>query len=194
MKGPYSQSYGFSSSHVWMWELDHKDGWVLKIDVFELWCWRRLLRVSWHIRRSNKSILEEINLDYSLEGRMLKLQYFGPLMWRADSLERPWCWKSLKAKGERVKLVRQHHQLNVSKFWERVEDRGAWCATVHGVTKSQTQLSDWRATTLSYPLPCNQYSWGPLGLMKFHDHCSPLRILGKMARNKMECWFLWCGD
>ena len=74
-----------------------------RIDAFELWCWRRLLRVSWTARRSNKSILKEINPEYSLHGLMLKLklQYFGPPMWRTDSLERPWCWERLKAKKER---------------------------------------------------------------------------------------------
>ena len=78
----------FSSSHVWMWELDYKESWVLKNWCFELWCWRRHLRVPWTARRSNQSILKEINPEYSLEGLMLKLQYFGHLMQRADSLEK----------------------------------------------------------------------------------------------------------
>ena len=85
-----SQSYGFSSSHVWIWELDHKEAERQRTDVFELWCWRRLLRVPWTARRSNKSILKEISPEYSFEGLMLKLkfQYCGHLMWRADSLEK----------------------------------------------------------------------------------------------------------
>ena len=87
-KGLSSQSYGFSSSHVWMWELDHKERGVLKNWWFELWCWRRLLRVPSTARRSNQSILKEISPDYSLQGLMLKLQYFGHLMRRADSLEK----------------------------------------------------------------------------------------------------------
>ena len=80
----------FSSSQVWLWELDYKESWVLKIDVFELWYWRRLLRVSWTAMISNQSILQEISPEYSLERLMLKLklQYFGHLMWRADSLEK----------------------------------------------------------------------------------------------------------
>ena len=80
-KGLSSQSYGFSSSHVWMWELDHKENWALKIDAFELWSWRRLLRDPWTARRSNRSLLKEIHPEYSLEGLMLKLklQYFGHL-------------------------------------------------------------------------------------------------------------------
>ena len=89
-KGPSSQSYGFFCSHVWMWELDYKESWALRIYAFELWCWRRLLRVPWTARRSNQSILKEISPECSLEGLMLKLklQYFGHLMRRADSFEK----------------------------------------------------------------------------------------------------------
>ena len=91
-KGLSSQGYGFSSSHVWMWQLNYKESWVLKIDAFafELWCWRRLLRVAWTARRPNQSILKEISPGCSLEGLMLKLklQYFGLLMRRADSFEK----------------------------------------------------------------------------------------------------------
>ena len=83
-EGPSTQSYGFSSSYVWMWELDYKESWLPKIIVFELWCWKRLLRVPWSARRSNQSILKEISPEYSLEGLMLKLklQYFRQLMQR----------------------------------------------------------------------------------------------------------------
>ena len=89
-KGLFSQSYDFSSNHVWIWELDHKESWVRRIDAFELWCWRRLLRVLWTARRSNQSILKEISSGCSLEELMLKLklQYFGHLKQRADSLEK----------------------------------------------------------------------------------------------------------
>ena len=86
-KGPSRQSYGFLNSHAWMWELDHKEGWVPRIDPFELRCWRRLLRVPWSARRSNLSVLKEISPEYSLEALLLKLQYFGYLIHRADSLE-----------------------------------------------------------------------------------------------------------
>ena len=94
--GLFSQSYGFSSNHVWMWELDYKESWA-----FELRCWRRLLRVPWTARRSNQSILKEISPEYSLEVLMskLKLQYFGHLMPRTN-WKRPWCWERLKAGGE----------------------------------------------------------------------------------------------
>ena len=89
-KVPYNQGYGFSSGHVWMWELDYKEIWLRRIDAFEPLHWRRLLRVPWTARRSNQSILKEINPGCSLKGLMLKLklQYFGHLMWRADSLEK----------------------------------------------------------------------------------------------------------
>ena len=89
-KSPSSQGYGFSSSHVWMWELDYKESWVPKNWCFELWCWRGLLRVPRTARRFNQSILKEISLGCSLEGLIfrLKLQYFGHLMRRADSLEK----------------------------------------------------------------------------------------------------------
>ena len=85
----HSQSYGFSGSHVWMWELDYKESWALKNWCF-WWCWRRLLRVPWTARRSNQSILKEISPEYPLAGLMLKLklQYFGHLMRRADSFEK----------------------------------------------------------------------------------------------------------
>ena len=89
-KGPPSQSYGFSSSHIWMRDLDQNKVECWRIDAFELWCWRRLLRVPWTARRSNQSILKEIIPEYSLERLMLKLklQYFGHLMWSPDSLEK----------------------------------------------------------------------------------------------------------
>ena len=94
------QSYGFSISHVWMWELNHKEGWVPKNWCFPIGWWRRLLRVPWTARRSNQSILKEISPEYSLEGLMLKLQYFchrckEPTHWKI-----PWCWDRLKGKGE----------------------------------------------------------------------------------------------
>ena len=88
-KGLSSQGYCFSSTPAWMCELHYKESWALKNDAFELWCWRRLLRVPWTARRSNQPILKEISPEYSLEGLMpkLKLQYSGQLMWKTDSLE-----------------------------------------------------------------------------------------------------------
>ena len=89
-KDPSSQNYGFSSSHLWMWELENKESWVVRNDAFELLCWRRVLRVPWTTRKSNQSILKEIRPEYSLEGLMLKLklQYSGHLRRRIDSLEK----------------------------------------------------------------------------------------------------------
>ena len=102
-KGPYGQSYGFSSSHVWMWELDTKKDEHKRIGAFELWCWRRLLRVPWTAWRSNQSVLKEVNPEYSLKGLMLKLkrQYFGHLMQRADSLEKTLMLGEIEGKRKR---------------------------------------------------------------------------------------------
>ena len=101
-KGPSSQGYGYSSGHVWMCELDYKESWAPKNWCFELWCWRRLLRVPWTARGSNQSILKEINPGCSLEGLILKLklQYFGHLMLRTDSSEKTRCLERLRAGGE----------------------------------------------------------------------------------------------
>ena len=151
---PYSQSYGFSNSHVWLWELDHKKAERRRIGAFELWCWRRLLRVPWTARRSNPSILKEISSEYSLEGLMLKLQYFGHLMWRANSLE-----KTLvlgKIEGRRRKEwqwvryfdgITASMDMSLSKLREILKDREACYAAVHGVRTSQTWLPDWTNST-----------------------------------------------
>ena len=101
-KGPPSQSYGFSSGHVWMWESNHKESWEPKNGCFDLWWWRRLLRVPWTARRSNQSFLKEISPGCSLEGLILKLklQYFGHLMWKANSLEKTLMLERLETGGE----------------------------------------------------------------------------------------------
>ena len=99
-KGSSSQGCGFSSGHVWMWELDCEEGWVPRIDAFELWCWRRLLRVPWTARRSNQSILKEISSEYSLEGLMLKLQSLGTWCEELTHLKRLWCWERLRVGGK----------------------------------------------------------------------------------------------
>ena len=117
-KGLYSQSYGFSSSHVWMWELDHKESW--RIDAFKLWRSRRLLRVPWTARISNQSILKKINPEFSLEGLMLKLkrQYFGHQVWRADSLEKTLMLGKIEGRrrGQPDEMVGWHHWLNGHEF------------------------------------------------------------------------------
>ena len=120
-KGPSSQCYGFSSSHVWMWELDYKESWAPKNWCFWTSCWRRLLRVPWTARRSNQSILKEISPENSLARRMLKLKFqnFGHLMRRADSLEKDpdagKDWRQEKGTTE-DEMVGWHHQLDVQEF------------------------------------------------------------------------------
>ena len=135
-----------------MWELDPKEGWAPKTDAFKLWCWRRLLRVPWTARRSNKSILKEINPEYSLEGQMLKLklQYFGHLMWRGDSLEKTLMLGKIEGRRRRGQQrmrglddITNLMHMSWNKPWEMVKDREAWLAIAHGVTKSRTQLSNW---------------------------------------------------
>ena len=117
-KGPFSQSYSFSSSHVRIWELDYKEAENQRIDAFELWCWRRLLRVPWTTKRSNQSILKEISPEYSLESLMLKLklQYFGHLMRRTDSLEKILMLGKIEGRRIEDEMFGWHHWPNVHKF------------------------------------------------------------------------------
>ena len=142
----YSQSYGLSSSHGRMWELDHKEDWVSK--NWELWCWRRLLRVPG--LQGDQPILKQIYPEYSLEGLMLKLklQYFGHLMRKANSLEKTLMLGKIEGKRRRGRqIVRwldnitDSTDMNFSKLQEIVRDRGTWRAIVQGVTESQTRLN-----------------------------------------------------
>ena len=149
-----------------------------------------MMIVPWTAKRSNQSILKEINTEYSLEGLMLKLQYFGRLMWRADSSEKTLMLGKIEGKRRRgqqrmrwLGSITESMDMSLIKFWKIMEDRAAWCAAVHGVTKSQTWLSDWTTATIKPP---------PLGwLVGVLSNILPEWVSSDLNQESEMRWYSW---
>ena len=167
-KGLHSQSYGLSSSHIQMWELNYKEGWAPKNWWFQTVVLEQTLESPLDSKEINQTIIKEINVEYLMEGLKvlkLKFQYFGHLMWRADSLEKSLKLGKIKSRRRRGKQRMRwldgtidSKDMSVSKLQEIVKDRDAWSAEVHGLAESRTQLSNW-TTKATYRIMGHIRSW-----------------------------------
>ena len=134
-KHKYGQSCDFSSSHPQMWELDHREGWALKNWCFDVWCWRRLLRVLWTTRRSKQSILKELWIFNKMTDAEVETLVLDP------DAGKDWRQKKKRAAEDEIASITNSMDMNLSKLWETVKDRGSWHAAVHGFAKNWTQIS-----------------------------------------------------